>query len=73
MKKPRLVPYWRKAYRMLSVQAQALAISLIGFWQIMPEDLKKPLPPSLIYWVAMGILVLGIFGSLVKQNKVSGE
>lgn len=56
---------------MFSVQAQAIALAVLGAWQAMPQDLKDPLPPSLVYWVAMGLMVLGIAGRLIQQPKVS--
>ena len=68
----KLIPEARKAWRMFSVQANTLAIALLGAWQAMPEDLKATLPPSLVYWVAMGLMVAGIAGRLIHQPKVSG-
>jgi len=66
----RLIPEARRAWRMFSVQAQALALALLGAWQAMPEDLKATLPPALVYWVAMGLMVAGIAGRLIDQPKV---
>ena len=66
----KLIPEARRAWRMFSVQAQALALALLGAWQAMPEDLKAKLPPSLVYWVAMGLMVAGIVGRLIYQPKV---
>ena len=65
-----LIPEARRAWRMFSVQAQALAFALLGAWQALPEDLKASLPPSLVYWLAMGLMVAGIAGRLVQQPKV---
>lgn len=67
----KLIPEARRAWRMFSVQAQAIALAVLGAWQAMPQDLKDPLPPSLVYWVAMGLMVLGIAGRLIQQPKVS--
>ena len=66
----KLIPEARRAWRMFSVQAQALALALLGSWQAIPEDLKAKLPQSLVYWVAMGLMVLGIVGRLIHQPKV---
>ena len=68
----KLIPEARRAWRMFSVQAQAVAIAVLGAWQAVPDDLKAKLPPSLVYWVAIGLMVLGIVGRLVHQPKVSG-
>lgn len=66
----KLIPEARRAWRMFSVQANTLALSVLGAWQAMPEDLKAMLPPSLAYWCAMGLMVLGIVGRLIQQPKV---
>ena len=66
----KLIPEARRAWRMFSVQAQALALALLGAWQAVPDDIKTTLPPSLGYWVAMGLMVLGIAGRLIQQPTV---
>lgn len=67
--KPRLIPNWRKCWRMFSVQAQALALAILGAWQVMPQDLKAVIPPSAVFWCAMSLLLAGIIGRLVDQPK----
>lgn len=66
-----LIPQWRRAWRMFSVQAQALAFAILGAWQVMPEEMKATLPPGAVYWASMALLVAGIIGRLVVQPKVS--
>ncbi|MFM2253804.1 MAG: hypothetical protein RJB68_2141 [Pseudomonadota bacterium] len=66
----RPIPNWRKAYRMLSVQAMAIATALQGAWMGIPEEMKASVPPELVYWITMGLLVFGIVGRLVDQPKV---
>lgn len=68
----KLIPEAKRAWRMFSVQAQAIALALLGTWQAMPDDLKAQLPPSLVYWCAMGLMAAGIVGRLIQQPKVSG-
>lgn len=68
--KARLIPNWRRAWKMFSVQAQALALAILGAWQVMPEDLKAAIPPGAVFWCAMGLLVAGIIGRLVDQPAV---
>ena len=65
-----MIPNWRRAWRMFSVQAQALALAILGAWQVMPEDLKTAIPPGAVFWCAMGLLVAGIIGRLVDQPAV---
>ncbi len=67
----KLIPNWRSAWRMFSIQAQAIALAVLGAWQVMPDDMKALLPPSLVYWLAMGLMVLGIVGRLVAQPKAT--
>lgn len=66
----KLIPEARRAWRMFSVQAQALALALIGSWQAMPQALQDKIPPSAVLAVAMVLLVAGIVGRLIHQPKV---
>ena len=68
----KLIPEWKRAWRMFSVQAQGAALAILGTWQVFPEDLKASVPPHLVAWLAMGLLVFGIAGRLIEQPKVSG-
>jgi hypothetical protein len=70
MMKPHLIPNWRRAWRMFSVQAQALALAVIGGWQAMPDDLRTVVPPEAVFGLAMVLLVAGIVGRLIDQPKV---
>jgi len=67
----KLIPNWRRAWRMLSVQAMTLAAAVQGTWALIPEDLKAALPPSLVPAVSIVLLVAGIAGRLVQQPKVT--
>lgn len=70
--KPRLIPQWRRAHRMFSVQAMVLASAIQGAWALMPDDLKAALPPQLVPIVSVALLLAGVAGRLVVQQKVSG-
>ena len=67
--KPRLVSNWKKAPRMFSVQAMALAAAIQGAWPLIPDDLKAALPPTVVHWVSVALLVAGIAGRLIQQPK----
>lgn len=69
----KLIPNWRKAYRMLSVQAMAVVAAIQGCWAAFPEDLKTNLPTTLVHWVSLALLVLGIGGRLMDQPKTKDE
>lgn len=65
----KLVYNWRKAYKMLSIQAMAFATAIQGAWVFVPEDMKATIPASIVQWVTMGLLAFGIIGRLVDQPK----
>lgn len=68
-----LIENWRQAPRMLSVQAMALSLAIQGAWPAIPEDLKATLPPHVVHYVAMGLLIVGIIGRLVAQPAVADK
>ena len=67
----RLIDNWKRAHRMLSVQAMALAVAIQGVWPTIPDDLKASLPPYLVHWVSIALLVAGIVGRLVSQDSTT--
>ena len=69
----KLIPEWRKAWRMVSVQAMTLAATIQGEWVALPPDLISQVPPGVVRGVTLALLGLGIVGRLVKQDKVSGD
>lgn len=69
MRPIRLVPNWRRCYRMFSVQAMTLAGAIQATWALIPEDLKATLPPTLVHWVSLALLLAGIVGRLIDQPK----
>lgn len=68
--KVRLIDEWRKAHRMLSVQAMALAGAIQTAWMLLPGDMKAAVPPTVVGWVSVALLVGGIVGRLVDQPAV---
>ena len=62
---------WKRGWRMISVQCMTLAAALQGAWQAVPDDWKATLSPGLVHWLTLGLLMLGIAGRLVQQDKVS--
>lgn len=63
----RLIPNWRKAWRMFSVQAQAASFAILGTWQAMPDDLRSRVPEPVVFGIVGALLVLGIIGRLIDQ------
>ena len=69
----RLIPQWRKAWRMFSIQCMTLATAVQGTWIAMPADMRTSLESPWVQWASVGLLVAGIFGRLVDQGIESGE
>lgn len=69
-RKPTLIPQWRRAWRMFSVQAMSLAAAIQGTWTLLPEDMRASLPPALVHWASVALLLAGIVGRLIDQPKV---
>jgi hypothetical protein len=65
----RLVDDARRAWRWFSVQCMALALTLQGAWEAMPDDMKSGIPPRAVTLITLSLLALGIVGRLVKQEK----
>jgi hypothetical protein len=66
----KLVENAKNWYKMFSIQAQLAAGSILGSWSLIPEDLKQNLPQNIVIGVAVGLLVLGVLGRLIKQDNV---
>lgn len=64
----KLIPNWRKAWRMFSVQAQALALAIVGAWQAVPDDMRSSVPQWGLWALLAVVLVGGIVGRLVDQG-----
>jgi hypothetical protein len=64
----KLVDGARRAWRWFSVQCMALALALQGTWELMPDDLRSGIPPRAVTIITLALLVLGIFGRLLKQE-----
>lgn len=69
----KLIPEWRQAPRMMSVQAMTLALALQGAWQALPDDLRASLPTELVPWLSMALLALGVIGRLIQQPAIQAE
>lgn len=67
----KLIPNWRSAWRMFSVQAQAIAIAVIGAWQAIPDDIRASIPQWGLWALLAVILVGGIVGRLIAQDEVT--
>lgn len=62
-----------QAWKMLSVQFMALAAILQGVWPAIPESVKASMPPSIVHWVSVVLLVAGIIGRVIQQPSLAPE
>ena len=70
MKLPQAIPNWRQAWRMLSVQINALAIVWIALPDAKQSEVLSMLPGLTANEVAGLLVALGIVGRLIAQPKV---
>ncbi|MBX3605381.1 MAG: hypothetical protein KF788_08920 [Piscinibacter sp.] len=66
----KLIPNWRRAWRMLSVQAMTAAGVLQVAWETQPDAIRAVVPEGWVPWITAGVLLFGIAGRLVQQKKV---
>jgi hypothetical protein len=69
----KLIPNWRKAWRMLSMQAMAAAAILQTAWETNPDAIRAVLPSAWVPWVTVALLLFGMAGRVVQQRKVTGS
>lgn len=68
----RLVDDARRWWRWFSVQAMVLAGAIQGAWLFIPDDMKSSIPPTVVQWTTIVLLVMGVAGRLVKQGSPEG-
>ena len=65
---PKLIPNWRQAWRMFSVQAQASSVAILGAWQALPDDLRGKVPEPVVLGIVGALLVF----ILTLMGKIDG-
>lgn len=76
-----LIEGWRKWYKLWSVRLTVLGTLIVGWflaspdaflqvWLMLPQDLKDTLPPSVVKFIPIAILVAGTLARVVKQKKL---
>ena len=58
-------------WKMFSMQAQVINTALLVSWQTLPTTLQTILPVEYLLVIAVGLLVLGMIGRMVKQDNVA--
>lgn len=65
----KLVEDVRHFWKWFSVQAMVLAGAVQSAWAGFGDDLKQNLPHRLVTWLTIGLLIAGIAGRCVKQDR----
>ena len=68
----RLVEDARHFWKWFSVQAMLLAGAVQGAWAAFSDDLKQNVPHWLVTALTLCLLITGIAGRLVKQDRKDG-
>ena len=68
----RLIENASSWWKMFSMQAQVVNTALLVSWQTLPASLQTILPVEYLLVIAVGLLVLGMVGRLVKQDNLDG-
>lgn len=63
----KLIPEWRYAWKMFSVQANAIGVAIVGAYEALPQEFKNAIPAQWVLAAAGATLVLGGIGRLVHQ------
>lgn len=64
----RLIPEWRKAWRMFSMQALALIAALPLVWAELPPEITAMVPASWRPWIMAALALGGMAGRLIDQR-----
>lgn len=67
----KLIPNWRKAHKMASIQIASFGATVTLAWNALPESLRDHLPPWLATTAACGVFTAVILARLIYQPKVS--
>lgn len=70
MIKIKLIEDWRKAWKMVSVQAMAVAALLLQFadlWQQLPPEVVAMIPQAYVMTIAKYVILGGLVGRLIQQ------
>lgn len=67
----KLVDNAKSWYKMFSMQANALNVSFLATWSLLPPKFQEVLPIPAVIGITIGLLILGTIGRLVKQDSVN--
>ena len=68
-----LIPNIKQAWRMFSIQAQAINTALLLSWQSLPASFQTVLPVKYLLIIAVVLLILGMVGRVIQQDNVTKQ
>lgn len=68
-RRPKLIPEWKRAWKLFSVQAQGVGLAILGAYAALPEKMQDSIPSRYVLMTAAACFILGIIGRLVHQEK----
>jgi len=63
-----LIDEWKKAYKLLSVQANAIGTAMAAGYASMYEQLKETIPPQWMAGITAAVFAAGIVCRLISQQ-----
>lgn len=66
--KVKLVPEWRRALRMFSVQMNLLGTGLSTVYATMYDKLKESVTPKVVMYITITVFVLSVLARLIDQD-----
>lgn len=81
IKKPTLIPEWRKGWRFWSTRLTSLGLVLLSFievfpnvaisaWTVLPLDIRSEIPSDYVRWTGYIIILFGIIARFIRQEKL---
>ena len=65
-----LIPNIKQAWKMFSIQAQAINAALLVSWQSLPASFQTVIPVQYLLIIAVILLVLGMVGRVIQQDAI---
>jgi hypothetical protein len=65
----KIVPNWKNAWRWISMHSMAYAAAVQVTWASLDGAMRDKLPDSLVLYLTLSLLFVGLIGRLVKQKE----
>ena len=62
-----LIDEWKHAWKLFSVQANAIGLAIVGAYTALPEEFKSTIPVKYVAYITGVTFAAGLVGRLVKQ------